>query len=138
MDLTIDCEETWFSELEKAAFGEPNATKTMEGRLAKEKYLKLKAGDHVRIHKSVNGIVLPDDFIDLEVTKVEKYSTFREMIEVEGLENILPGIQTIDDGVMIYRQWFSEKQEKEFCVVAMHFKLLIKFHKIENTIFKYV
>jgi ASC-1-like (ASCH) protein len=40
------------------------------------------------------------------------------------LQNVLPGIETIDEGVKIYRNFYSESDEKKYGVVAIHFNLL--------------
>lgn len=113
-DLDIDCCEPWFSHIQ-------SGIKPAEGRLAKKKFTDLKKGDIVRMFKSdEHGNIDPNKFMDLIVMKVERYKSFAEMLEKEGLEKILPSIKTIADGVAVYRQWFSEEDEKSLGVVAIH------------------
>ena len=60
----------------------------------------------------------------LRVVKVTKYKSFREMIEANGLENVLPGVLTVDDGEEVYRKWYSKKLEDEFGVVGIEIEVI--------------
>ena len=44
------------------------------------------------------------------------------MFESEGLKHIVPDIKTIEQGVAVYRQFYSIEQEKEFWVIAIEMK----------------
>ncbi|XP_041993922.1 uncharacterized protein LOC121744447 [Salvia splendens] len=41
------------------------------------------------------------------------------MLEVENLENILPGVSSIEEGVQIYRNFYSEEKERSNGVLAI-------------------
>jgi len=41
------------------------------------------------------------------------------MLKKEGIENVLPGVKNIEEGVQIYRQFYSEEREKKYGVVAI-------------------
>jgi ASC-1-like (ASCH) protein len=57
------------------------------------------------------------------VEEKRTYSTFAEMLRSEGLEKCLPGIFSIEDGVAIYRQFYSKEEEAQFGVLA--FKVIV-------------
>ena len=58
------------------------------------------------------------------ITYVNKYKSFREMITTEGLGNVLPGIDSIDSGVAVYRKFYDENREKNSGVLAIGMKVL--------------
>lgn len=41
------------------------------------------------------------------------------MLEVEGLAKVLPGVETIEEGVQIYRKFYSEEKERSNGVLAI-------------------
>jgi ASC-1-like (ASCH) protein len=57
------------------------------------------------------------------VVDVCEYSSFQEYFSQEGLKRTLPNVSTIEDGVNIYRQYYSESLEQEFGILAIHFKI---------------
>lgn len=71
------------------------------------------------------GSEIKDHSFIATVTKIEKFATIREMIETCGLSNILPGITNVDDGIAIYRQFYSEDVEKLHGALALHVELLL-------------
>ncbi|ASJ02073.1 isomerase [Thermococcus profundus] len=83
--------------------------KKIEGRLYDEKRQKIRPGDTIIFENKLMCVVK-----DLRV-----YSSFREMLESEGIENVLPGIESIDDGVAVYRRFYSEEKEKKYGVAAI-------------------
>jgi ASC-1-like (ASCH) protein len=92
--------------------------KTIEGRLKKDKFTKIKKND--------NWIVFNNDKSDrfqIMVLDVCEYSSFQEYLSKEGLKRTLPNVSTIEDGVNIYRQFYSELQEREFGIIAIHFRI---------------
>ncbi len=91
--------------------------KTIEGRLNKGTFIKVQAGDILQINP--NGA-------QLKITGKNIYLSFREMIEKEGIENVIPDKSKIDDAVNVYYKFYTKEQEKEFGVVA------IKISKISS------
>lgn len=83
--------------------------KKIEGRLYDEKRQKIKPGDEIVFENKLVCVVK-----DIRV-----YSSFREMLEKEGLENVLPGVKSIEEGVKIYRKFYSEEKEKKYGVAAI-------------------
>ena len=91
--------------------------KIAEGRPNKGDFKKMNVGDIIEfIQKGKQSY-------KVEITAKKEYSTFKQMLEKEGLDKVLPGVKNIDpDGVNVYRQWYDAKTEKKFGVVAIHIK----------------
>ena len=100
--------------------GEPWCTamktgrKTVEGRLNKGKFAKLKRGD-VLVVSSSFLVVIKD---------IRKYDSFVKYLTQEGLRNTLPGVSSIDKGVSVYREFYSEAAEKEHGVLAIRVEVI--------------
>ena len=94
--------------------------KTVEGRRNKGKYKDMKFGDVI---EWVN-----EDFnkrsVMTRVTEKNSYPTFKEYLETEGLENCLPGISSITDGLSVYFKYYTPKDEEVFGVVAIKLELV--------------
>ncbi|KAG6554005.1 hypothetical protein Mapa_004922 [Marchantia paleacea] len=99
----MHCQEPYFSQLK-------DGIKTVEGRCASGDYSKIQVGDFLLVNQS----------LILTVQDVKRYSTFEEMLEIEGLSSVLPGVATIIEGVQVYRKFYSEVREKEAGVVGIH------------------
>ncbi|MEM1312588.1 MAG: ASCH domain-containing protein [Patescibacteria group bacterium] len=100
--LKINVKEPYFSYLKEGK-------KTIEGRLAKEKFVSLNPGD----------VVLINDLAVFEVEGVVKYNSFREMLASEGLNKVIPDANSIQEGVSVYYNFYTEHDEKMFGVVAI-------------------
>lgn len=83
--------------------------KKVEGRLYDEKRQKIMPGD----------TIIFEGRLMCAVKDVRVYSSFKEMLEKEGLENVLPGVGSIDDGVKVYRRFYSEEKERKYGVAAI-------------------
>ncbi|KAI8537436.1 hypothetical protein RHMOL_Rhmol09G0023600 [Rhododendron molle] len=65
------------------------------------------------------ALILFNKFLVLQVQDVRRYASFSEMLEAESLTKVLPGVQTIEEGVQIYRKFYSEEKEKLNGVLAI-------------------
>ncbi|WP_297417768.1 ASCH domain-containing protein [Thermococcus sp.] len=83
--------------------------KKIEGRLYDEKRQKIRPGDTIIFENRLMCVVK-----DIRV-----YSSFGEMLEKEGLENVLPGVESIEEGVRVYRRFYSEERERKYGVAAI-------------------
>lgn len=98
--------------------------KTVEGRLKKPPFSLMKENDIIKVNLSrKEGEPYIDPFY-IKVIKTNEYKTFSDMITKKGLENVLPGIKNIDDGVAVYRQFYPEDKEKQFEVLAITVKVI--------------
>jgi ASC-1-like (ASCH) protein len=89
--------------------------KTVEGRLAKDKYLQLKRGEVIQI----NGI-------KASVLSIKKYPTFKEMIKSEGIENVIPDIKELEDATNVYYKFYTKEEEAKYQVIAIRIKVITK------------
>jgi ASC-1-like (ASCH) protein len=118
----IQEEKSYHSHLGEPHFSDiKNGTKTVEGRLNKGKFRVMSIGDTIIFHNKST-----DEIIKVIVTKKTVYNTFKEMLESEGLDIVLPRQLVIEDGVNVYRQFFTEEQEKGHGVVAIGLKTIIE------------
>jgi len=92
--------------------------KTVEGRLNSPKFKDLKFGDLITFtchetNEKISGVV----------KALNIYPNFEAMLVSEGLENMLPGVTSLYEGVMIYES-FPGYQEgaKEFGTLAIRIK----------------
>ena len=100
--LELNVQEPYFSLIK-------NGLKIVEGRLGKNKYLDLKMDDKLLFNKN----------LEKKVEKIVKYSSFREMLIFEGLKNVLPKVQTLEEGENIYYQFYFKEDEQKYGVVAI-------------------
>lgn len=102
--------------------------KTVEGRLAKPRFKKFRVGDRLRIREDVwsGGRVVASrpTKIEVEITKIERFPSFTAMLAKIDLKKALPGVETKEEALTLYRKFYSEEDEKKFGVIAFHFKLL--------------
>ena len=110
---TFECCDPWFTYIKEGK-------KVVEGRLDSNKYKKLTINSYITLYDAKDE----NDFIVVRIMDIVKYKSFRDMIETETLNKVLPDIDTIDDGVAVYRQFYSEKIEKDKGVIAIHIKVV--------------
>ncbi|XP_060960782.1 uncharacterized protein LOC133031317 [Cannabis sativa] len=84
--------------------------KTVEGRYA--------VGDYNRIEST--SLILFNKCLLLEVQEVRRFASFYEMLEAESLAKVFPGVKTIQEGVQVYKKFYSEKKEQQHGVLAIH------------------
>jgi len=92
-----------------------NGQKTIEGRLNKGKFKDLQVGDILLIEQDEKRFII-------ERTTI--YKSFREMLGKEGIENVVPDKNTLDEAESVYHNFYTKEQEEEFGVVAIGIKLL--------------
>lgn len=93
--------------------------KIVEGRPNRGKFAKFIKGDMVAWVNSDTKKVLYT-----RITDKKHYDTFREMIEGSNIINVLPGVDNIDDGVAVYREYYSEEVERENKVLAIYIVII--------------
>ena len=96
-----------------------NGNKVIEGRINNPEsfFAKVEIG---------TSFVFYNNQKELMVKTIRKttYPTFKEMLEAETLEKVLPGIKTIEDGVQEYYKFEGfQENEKLYGVVALELGL---------------
>ncbi|KAL3506776.1 hypothetical protein ACH5RR_032158 [Cinchona calisaya] len=102
VDFELHVQEPFFSQLK-------DGQKTVEGRCAIGNYNRIVPGAFILFNKSLL----------LQVQDVHRYVSFREMLEAESLQRVLPGVKTIEEGVQVYRNFYSEEKESSNGVIAI-------------------
>ncbi|KAL5781168.1 hypothetical protein ACOSP7_006197 [Xanthoceras sorbifolium] len=102
INFELHVQEPFFTQLK-------DGLKTVEGRCA--------VGDYNRIRSG--ALILFNKCLVLEVQDVHRYASFSEMLNAESLAKVLPGIKTIDEGVQVYRKFYTEEKEKSNGVLAI-------------------
>jgi ASC-1-like (ASCH) protein len=94
--------------------------KTVEGRLNNQKFIGLKSEDLINF-----TLVDSDEFIKCKIKEINRYLTFKEMLETEGVQNMLPGIESLEKAIQIYESFPSYKEKvKEIGALAIKIELL--------------
>jgi ASC-1-like (ASCH) protein len=90
--------------------------KTVEGRLDKDDIQKMKVGDLIIF---INNDLEFERKIVVEITNINNYPTFQSYLEKEGLENCLPGVDTIENGLKVYYKYYTKEDEEKYQVKAI-------------------
>lgn len=74
--------------------------KMTEGRINSGGFANLKIGSKVKFFENNN----PKNYVICEILTINSYKSFAQMLESEGLENMLPGTTNLQKGVEIYEK----------------------------------
>ncbi|GFY92770.1 RNA-binding ASCH domain protein [Actinidia rufa] len=74
---------------------------------------------HSLIQIASGSLILFNKCLVLQVQDVHRYASFSEMLGAESLTKVLPGVETIEEGVQIYRKFYSEEKERSNGVLAI-------------------
>ncbi|KAL5543203.1 hypothetical protein UlMin_010913 [Ulmus minor] len=102
VDFELHVQEPFFSQLK-------DGIKTVEGRCATGNYKRIGPGSLILINKC----------IAFKVECVCSYVSFSEMLEAEGLAKVLPGVKSVEEGVEIYRKFYTEEKERSNGVLGI-------------------
>lgn len=111
--LTLSLHKTYFDAIKIGL-------KTVEGRLNTPKFKNLEPNMQI-IFKSTES---NEDLI-CNIEAIILYPDFNIMLEKEGLEKMLPGVKTIEEGNNIYESFPGYKDEvKKIGALAIRLKVL--------------
>jgi len=96
-----------------------NEIKTIEGRIKKGLYRELKVGDEIQIFN-----IEELESVRALVKDIRNYDSFEELLNNEEIKKVLPNVDSVDEGVVVYREFYTEDQEKEFGVIAIEVELI--------------
>lgn len=103
--LEINVQEPYFSLIK-------DGSKTVEGRLGKDKFKNLKIGDCL----GINGE------IEKTIVNIVQYNSFEEMLVMEGVKNTIPDATSLNEAVNAYYKFYTKKEEEELGVIAIKLK----------------
>ncbi|XP_030459263.1 uncharacterized protein LOC115679721 isoform X2 [Syzygium oleosum] len=104
----LHAQEPYFTQLR-------DGLKTIEGRCAHGNYKRIVSADLILFNKC----------LVLEVQDVHWYASFFEMLGAESLSKVLPGVNSVDEGVQVYRKFYTEEKEKSNGVLAIGVSRLV-------------
>jgi ASC-1-like (ASCH) protein len=107
----VNVSEPWFSLIKLGL-------KTIEGRLDRPPFSDMKKGDTITFHNKDLGF---DRSHSVKVASRKKYATIEEFLKTETIEKTLPGVDNMEDGVKVYRKFYSPEREREFGILAIRF-----------------
>ncbi|RYQ98268.1 hypothetical protein Ahy_B08g094322 isoform B [Arachis hypogaea] len=67
----------------------------------------------------LGNLILVNKSVVFEVQGIRWYPTFADMLETENLGKVLPGVDSVEKGVEIYRRFYTEEKEKSNGVLAI-------------------
>ncbi len=91
-----------------------NGQKTIEGRARKGRYRNVRPGDEIVVLNEEET-----DRVETIVKRVTKYRSIEKMLTGESLKKLLPDVDTIDQGIEVYRKFYTPEQEQQFGMVAI-------------------
>ncbi len=102
--------------------------KTIEGRLGKDKFIRLKVGDTLTLREDIweGGVIkasLPNRGT-IHITQIFYFTSFQEMFDSLDYHAIIPSADSIAEALVVYRKFYTTEDEKEFGVVAFSFELM--------------
>ena len=106
----INCKDPWFSHLR-------NGTKTVEGRKNTHTYKRIRVGDRINF---INGA---ESFL-AEVTDIREYPSIEQYFEDVTLENALPGVKTLEEGLATYYAWTPKEKIEQYGFLGIFIKPL--------------
>ena len=84
--------------------------KTWEGRRLTDKTRGIRVGDRIQFTR----VDETDSPFDVDVVEIRFFPTFEFALKELGLGEVLPGVETLEEGVQIYQQYVSlSTQEAE-------------------------
>ena len=102
--------------------------KTVETRLAKERFLSFKPGDNISIREDFwegrEITASTPGAAKIIVTNVQRFNLFREMFEHIDFKKIIPTASSVDEALQAYEQYYNKEDERAFGVVAISFEIV--------------
>ncbi|MBU1046738.1 ASCH domain-containing protein [Patescibacteria group bacterium] len=93
--------------------------KTIEGRIKKGLYTELKVGDEIQVFNNEET-----ESLMALVKDIRNYNSFEDLLNSEDIKKVLPNTDSVEEGVEIYREFYTEDQENEFGVIAIEIELV--------------
>jgi len=111
-DYEVHVSEPWYTHIKEGR-------KTVEGRPKKGTFAQMKVNQIVKFFNRK----LNENFC-AKIIEISEHKTFEEMIRSNGLENVLPGIRNIDEGIAVYMQYYDKVIESQFGVVGIKVQII--------------
>lgn len=101
--------------------------KTIEVRLGKPKFIKLRVGDKLSLREDIweHGQLIesqPDQAV-IRITQLLYFESFAELFSAVYFKSALPSADSVEDAIDRYYQYYSPADEEEYGVVAITFEV---------------
>lgn len=101
--------------------------KTVEARLGKPRFLKVRPGDKLKVRedtweKGELTTSLPSSIV-LVVRDILYFDSFRELFDGIEYTSLIPSAKTQAEAMARYREFYSDKDEEKYGVVALFFQV---------------
>lgn len=103
----MNLDSVWFDAIARGA-------KTIEGRLAKGKFLNFYPGQQIIVTNTSTGQQMM-----VTIKQISRFANFEQMISCYGLNQVLPGVNCLAEGLAIYRRYYSASDEETYGVLAI-------------------
>jgi len=94
-----------------------NGSKKAEGRIASDYVRKFKVGEELLLQAS-------GEFVVVEMTYLNFYKTFEEMLDTEGFKNMIPMAESFEEALNVYRSFPGSERVKSMGCCAIGIKYL--------------
>lgn len=81
--------------------------------------MDVSVGDNIQVYNERET-----DTILTKVLRVSRYATILAMLEGERLKDLLPDVDSPEEGISVYRAFHTKAQEEEFGVVAIEVRVV--------------
>jgi ASC-1-like (ASCH) protein len=101
--------------------------KTIEARLGKPRFLKIKVGDTVSVREDIYEHdelkTSHTDALNIVITQKLYFESFAEMLETVDYTAAIPAATSPNDALDVYEHFYSPEDEAEYGVIAFIFTL---------------
>lgn len=112
-DYVENVSEPWYSFISMGL-------KVVEGRKDKGKFHNMKVGELIEWQ---NYDFAPRHVLTRIVYK-KRYTTFKDYLELEGMDRCLPGMTTLNHGLSVYYKYYTPEDEATYGVMAITLELI--------------
>lgn len=102
--------------------------KTIEGRLGKPKFIKLRVGDQLSLREDIweDGKIIRSvpGQATIKITQILYFETLEEMLGSIDFTAAMPDAANRQEALAKYRKFYSPEEEYEHGIMAISFKLV--------------
>jgi len=80
----------------------------------------MKVGDSIVFSDSST----PRHFTHVEITQITRHQSFEDMLQTYGTLPVLCSNMPVNEGVAIYRKFYTKENEAQYGVLAIHMRLI--------------
>lgn len=106
----LHCQDPWFTFIE-------NGRKRVEGRKNLPKYQSWSPGDVIVFYLEAREF-------NTVIKDMRHYKNLKDYLLTEGIDKVLPGINSLQDAMAVYLQWSTPKEIERDGFLAIEIELL--------------